>query len=128
MNRTQIGLAATIGAAVLTAGVGCRTCDRHASQRGDRDDRYCTTAGHEREGRLAGINGCDPATTSYGQPGMVYTDAPVVGSLPGLGSPFPGRPENELPFPQSNIQPPGVPAAPPVAGFGRSAFEARLPR
>ena len=124
MIRKRLAFAAIIGS-IAFLGIGCHTCRDHCSNRSDRDDRYCSTAGKGQDGRLAAMSNCDSTATSFGQPGILYNDAPVVGSLPGMGTPF--RAENELPFPQT-IPSPGVPAAPPFAGTGRNAFDARLPK
>lgn len=110
---------------LLVAGValgvaGCRHCERQASRPADRD---CLTSGAPGDARLAAMPACDPVTTGFGQPAMAFGDGAVVGTVPGAigpgsGTPFPVRPDNELPFPQT-IPNPRVPMTPPTASIGR---------
>jgi hypothetical protein len=125
MNRKR-WIAAIAGGMALVA-TGCRsTCSGTANRNNDRDDRFCAAVGRS-DGRLAVNPGCDPVISGFGQPGPMFADGPVVGSMPGMGTPVPPRPDNELPFPQT-IPNPGVPVTPPYAGSSRNAFEAHLPR
>lgn len=125
MNRKRWLAAITAGMAIVAT--GCRsTCSGTASRNSSRDDRFCATAGPS-DVRLATMPGCTPVMSGFGQPGAVFADGPVVGSIPGMGTPIPTRPENELPFPQT-IPNPGVPITPPYSSNGRNAFEANLQR
>ena len=124
MNRKRWIAALAAGLAITAT--GCRSTCGSASRNSNRDDRFCATSGRS-DGRLAAMPGCDPVVSGFGQPGAMFAEGPVVGSMPGMGTPIPTRPENELPFPQT-IPNPGVPVAPPYAGNGRTAFEAHLPR
>lgn len=120
MNRNR--WIAAIAAGMAITATGCRSTCNSASRNSSRDDRFCATSGRN-DGRLAAMPGCDPVVSGFGQSGPVFADGPVVGSMPGMGTPVLPRPENELPFPQT-IPNPGVPITPPYAGNGRSAFEA----
>lgn len=126
MNRNRWIAAIAVGTAL--AATGCRsTCRDTASRSSDRDNRFCSTATGRSDSRVAANPGCDPVMSGFGQPGAVFADGPVVGSMPVMGTPIAPRPDNELPFPQT-IPNPGVPVTPPYAGSGRTAFEAHLPR